>query len=88
MMLWIRENEGLVMELLAHAAASSRSYCSITRLSLAGELCPEVLPISKATMTDEQSQSAFLYYIHHLYTPSKGHLVSSSYSSENFEIFC
>ena len=64
-MLWIRENERLVMELLSHAA-SSRSYCGITILSLAGELWPEVPPISKATMTDDQTQSASLYYIHHL----------------------
>ena len=73
MMLWITENERLVMELLSHAA-SSRSYCGITNLSLAGELCSEVPPISKATMTDYQTQSTFLYYIHHLYTRWKCHL--------------
>ena len=66
MMLWIRENTRLVMELLSHAAGAK--YCGITSFSLAGELCSEVPPISKATMTDDQSQSAFLYYIHHLYT--------------------
>ena len=37
-------------------------------VSLAGELCSEVPPISKATMTDAQSQSAFLYDIHHLFS--------------------
>ena len=47
---------------------------SVTSLSLAGELCPEVPPISKATMTDDQSHSAFLYYIHHLNTRWKCHL--------------
>ena len=72
-MLWIRENERLVIELLSHAA-SSRSYCGITSLSLGGEPCPEVPPISKATMTDSQTQSTFLYYIHHLYTQWKCHL--------------
>ena len=33
-------------------------------VSLAEELCSEVPPISKATMTDAQSQSDFLYDIH------------------------
>ena len=30
-------------------------------VSLAGELCSEVPPISKAAMTDAQSQNAFLF---------------------------
>ena len=43
-------------------------------VSLAGELCSEVPPISKATMTDAQSQNASLYYIHHLLSQWMCHL--------------